>query len=140
MPDLSRLLARRATAVVGASALGAALLLPGAMADASTSLSVKLTEFKVKPAKKSISHGKVTFVVKNAGTMGHELVVIKTSKKASALAKGGKASEKGSVGEVELAAHKTKRLTLNLKKGHYALICNIGGHYMAGMHADLTVK
>jgi uncharacterized cupredoxin-like copper-binding protein len=100
-----------------------------------------LSDFKVKPAKTSIAHGKVTFVVKNSAGMEHELVVIKTSKKASALAgAGGKASEKGSVGEVEVAGGKTKRLTLNLKKGHYALICNIGGHYAAGMHADLTVK
>jgi uncharacterized cupredoxin-like copper-binding protein len=135
-----RKLARRGSAVAGALALTTAILLPGTAADASSSLSVKLSDFKVTPAKKSIGHGKVTFVVKNSASMEHELVVIKTNKKASQLASGGRASEKGSVGEVELAGHKTKRLTLNLKKGHYALICNIGGHYMAGMHADLTVK
>ncbi|MEA2312683.1 MAG: hypothetical protein QOE28_2651, partial [Solirubrobacteraceae bacterium] len=33
-----------------------------------------------------------------------------------------------------------KALTLNLKPGHYALICNLPGHYTAGMYADLTVK
>jgi uncharacterized cupredoxin-like copper-binding protein len=137
----SRTLVRRATALAGTATLAAAVLLPGAMADASTSLNVKLSEFKVTPAKKSISHGKVTFKVSNTGSMMHELVVIKTNKKAADLASGGgSASEKGSVGEVELPAHKSKNLTLNLKAGHYALICNIGGHYMAGMHADLTVK
>ena len=140
MNQPARTLRRRAIAVVGAATLSAAVLLPGTMADANTSLTVKLSEFKVVPAKKSISHGKVTFNVKNVGTMEHELVVIKTNKKAADLAKGGKANEKGSVGEVELPAGKSKNLTLNLKAGHYALICNIGGHYMAGMHADLTVK
>ena len=40
----------------------------------------------------------------------------------------------------DLAAGATKTLTLNLKPGHYALICNIAGHYMAGMYADLTVR
>jgi uncharacterized cupredoxin-like copper-binding protein len=73
--------------------------------DETTSLSVKLSEFKVTPAKC-----------------------------------GGAAAEKGSVGEVELPAHKSKNLTLNLKPGHYALIRNIGGHYMTGMHAGLTGK
>jgi uncharacterized cupredoxin-like copper-binding protein len=139
-PNRSRAL-RRCAAAAGAVALSAALLLPGAAADASSSLKVKLSDFKVTPASKSISHGKVTFRITNATSMEHELVVIKTSRKAAKLKiVDGEASEKGSVGEVELKGHKSKNLTLNLKKGHYALICNVGGHYMAGMHADLTVK
>ena len=126
-----------------AAALSAAAVLVAAPAtDAATSLSVKLSDFKVTPAKSSVAHGRVTFRVKNSAGMEHELVVIKTSKKAANLptSSSGKASEKGSVGEVELAGGKSKSLTLNLKKGHYALICNIGGHYKAGMHADLTVR
>jgi uncharacterized cupredoxin-like copper-binding protein len=134
-------LPRRGLAATGAAALTAAIMIPALTADAATSVSVKLTDFKVTPSVKSVSHGKVKFVVANKASMEHELVVIKTSKKASQLAPGGgKASEKGSVGEVELAGHKTKSLTLNLKKGHYALICNVGGHYGAGMHTDFTVK
>jgi uncharacterized cupredoxin-like copper-binding protein len=134
-------LLRRGAAASGAVALTAAILLPSVAADASTSLAVKLTDFKVTPSAKSVAHGKVKLVVTNKAAMEHELVVIKTSKKASALpVSGGRASEKGSVGEVELAGHKTKSLSLNLKKGHYALICNVKGHYMAGMRADLTVS
>jgi uncharacterized cupredoxin-like copper-binding protein len=33
-----------------------------------------------------------------------------------------------------------KTLALNLAPGHYALVCNLPGHYKAGMYADLTVK
>ena len=40
----------------------------------------------------------------------------------------------------DFAASKTKRLTLNLKPGHYALLCNLPGHYKAGMFTDFTVK
>jgi uncharacterized cupredoxin-like copper-binding protein len=128
-------------AATGAVALAAAILLPGVAADASSSVSVKLTDFKVATSAKSATHGKVKFIVANKAAMEHELVVIKTSTKAAKLkVSDGEASEKGSVGEVELAGHKTKSLTLNLKKGHYALICNVKGHYMAGMHADFTVK
>jgi uncharacterized cupredoxin-like copper-binding protein len=29
---------------------------------------------------------------------------------------------------------------LSLKPGHYSLVCNLPGHYMAGMHADFTVR
>ena len=134
--------ARRGAVASGAAALLAVGLLPGAGADAATSVKVRLSDFKVAPAASSTGHGKVTFRVNNSAGMEHEMVVIKTSRKAASLptSSGGKASEKGSVGEVEVGAHKTRSLTLNLKKGHYALICNIGGHYKAGMHADFTVR
>jgi uncharacterized cupredoxin-like copper-binding protein len=111
----------------------------GASSHAST---VTLTEFKVAPAPKSVSAGKITFTVKNKGDMEHEMVVVKTTTAASKLkVSSGEASEKGSVGEVaDIAGGKTKKLTLNLKKGHYVLLCNVKGHYQAGMHADFTVK
>jgi uncharacterized cupredoxin-like copper-binding protein len=94
------------------------------------------------PSTSTAKAGKVTFVVKNAADMEHELVVIKTSRKAAKLpVKGGEASEKGAVGEVEdIGGGKTKKLTLTLKPGHYALICNLPGHYQGGMHADFTVR
>ena len=109
---------------------------------ASKSTAVTLSEFKVAAAPKSVSHGKVTFKVKNAGDMEHELVVIKTSKAANELPVSyRRASDKGSVGEVEdIAGGKSKQLTLNLKKGHYVLVCNLPGHYKAGMRTDFTVK
>jgi uncharacterized cupredoxin-like copper-binding protein len=74
--------------------------------------------------------------------MEHELVVIRTSKSASKLPlSGNRASDKGSVGEIEdVAAGKSKKASFNLKKGHYVLLCNIAGHYKAGMRADFTVK
>lgn len=45
-----------------------------------------------------------------------------------------------SLGEVpELEAGKTGKLELHLKPGMYLLICNIAGHYAAGMYTVLTV-
>src|SRR3954453_21610546 len=106
---------------------------------ASKSTTVSLSEFKVSPSPKSVSAGKVSFNVKNKGHMEHELVVIKTNTSASKLkVSGNRASDKGSVGEIEdIAAGKSKKHTFNLKKGHYVLICNLPGHYKAGMRADL---
>jgi uncharacterized cupredoxin-like copper-binding protein len=127
--------------VAGLAVLGVLGAGTAAVADAAVSDNVKLSDFKVTPSKKSVPHGKVTFNVTNSSGMEHELVVIRTNTRAAKLRiVNGRASEKGSVGEVELKGHKSRKLTLNLKKGHYALICNVGGHYMAGMHADLTVK
>jgi uncharacterized cupredoxin-like copper-binding protein len=119
-----------------------ATLVPAASALAGGSTKVTLDEFSVKSSPASISSGKVSFSVKNAGDDEHELVVLKTSTKASKLkVSGGRVSEKGAVGEVEdIAGGKTKKLTLKLKKGHYVLLCNIPGHYQQGMRRDLTVK
>jgi hypothetical protein len=35
---------------------------------------------------------------------------------------------------------KSKTLVLNLRKGHYAVISNSPGHYVAGMHRDLPAS
>ena len=49
--------------------------------------------------------------------------------------------EKSIVGSIEPApAGETNVLRLQLKPGHYALVCNMFGHYMGGMHAALVVR
>jgi uncharacterized cupredoxin-like copper-binding protein len=125
-----------------ALAVVAASLVPAATALAGGSAKVTLDEFSVKASPTSITHGKVTFTVKNAGDDEHEMVIIKTSTPASKLkVSKGRASEKGELKEAEdIAGGKSKKLTVNLKKGHYALICNLPGHYQQGMHTDFTVK
>ena len=136
----TRRLLWRATPLIGAALIAAALCITALALAGGQTLSVKLTEYRVTPATHTIDAGKVTFSVKNAGTMEHELVVIRTTTKAAKLPiVHGKASQKGSVGTVTVAPKATTKLTLTLKKGHYVLICNIGQHYMAGMRTDLTV-
>jgi uncharacterized cupredoxin-like copper-binding protein len=102
---------------------------------------VALSEFKINPTASQAPAGKVTFNVKNAGTVPHEFVVLKTDKAAGSLLQGSRADETGNVGETgDLQPGAAKTLALNLKPGHYALICNLPGHYKAGQHTDFTVK
>ena len=102
---------------------------------------MKANEFNLVPAVQAARAGKVTFVVKNTGKMTHEFVVVKTARPAGDLLKGDEADETGAVGEIgELKPGATKKLTLSLKKGHYALLCNIAGHYKAGQFADFYVR
>jgi uncharacterized cupredoxin-like copper-binding protein len=105
----------------------------------------KMVEWDIIPQNAFKSHGplsKVTFVVQNAGKFEHEFVVLKTSIAAGELAKAGakEAPEKGAVGEIEeIAPGQTKRLALKLKSGHYALICNLTGHWNNGQFVDYYV-
>jgi uncharacterized cupredoxin-like copper-binding protein len=102
---------------------------------------VSLKEFSINPTATQAAAGKVTFNVKNDGTITHEFVVIKTNNAAGSLLKGSRADETGNVGETgDLAAGASKSVTLTLPAGHYALICNLPGHYKAGQHTDFTVK
>jgi uncharacterized cupredoxin-like copper-binding protein len=137
--------ARRALIAVALAALAGAValvvVLRSTSADAASTVNVRLSDFRVTPSPRSVAHGRVTFVVRNSASMEHELIVIKTGRRASDLPlSGGKANERGSKGEVEVEGGDRERLTLNLRAGHYVLICNVGQHYRAGMRANLTVR
>lgn len=125
---------------VSVSAPVSAAAVPPATALAHAS-AVTLSEFNVAPKPTQVANGRVTFNVSNAGRVEHEFVVLKTSKPASDLLKNGRADETGNVGEIgSVKPGQTKALNLDLAAGHYALICNLPGHYAAGQYADLTVK
>jgi uncharacterized cupredoxin-like copper-binding protein len=86
---------------------------------------------------------RVNFVVRNAGRLTHEFVVLRTPKAAGSLAAPGarEAPEAGARGEIgEIKPGQVKRLTLNLKKGHYSLICNLPSHYSTGQFVDFYVR
>jgi uncharacterized cupredoxin-like copper-binding protein len=118
---------------------------PKPAASGPTTVAVSEAEFSLKPATAEAPAGKVTFDVADEGKIKHEFVVIRTDKKADALLKGDEADETGAVDEIgDIEPGKDAKLTLNLKAGHYALICNLPGHYMPdgkpGMLADFTVS
>lgn len=104
-------------------------------------VAVKLTEWAVTPSVATVTHGKVSLDVTNAGRLTHELVVLRTAKPAAALGHGARIKESGHVGETgDLPVGSSKTVSLTLKPGHYSLVCNLPGHYMSGMRADLTVR
>ncbi len=140
-------IAALAIVLVGALLVTVVMLAGGASAKtsparaAASTVSIKLSEFKVKPSPASTKAGTVTFRVKNAGKAKHEFVVLKTGKKASKLLKGAEANEAGNLGEIgNVPSGATKTLKLKLKAGHYALLCNLPGHYKAGQYVDFTVR
>jgi uncharacterized cupredoxin-like copper-binding protein len=108
-------------------------------------VNVALKEFTISPSPASASAGAVNFKATNGGTVAHELVVLKTDKDPKSLptkADGGiDEAASNSVGEVsDLEPGKSGSTTLNLAAGRYVLVCNLPGHYAAGMATAFTVK
>jgi uncharacterized cupredoxin-like copper-binding protein len=104
----------------------------------------------------TVPPGDVTLVVKNDGTIEHEAVVLKTDvafdklpitfggDPPSSVASGGdKVGEDANIGETgdpNLKPGDTRTFTIkNMAAGNYVVVCNLAGHYGAGMRAALTV-
>jgi uncharacterized cupredoxin-like copper-binding protein len=102
----------------------------------------------------SVSAGTVSFAVTNYGSIDHELVILPLADNqqvgARPLGSDGKIDEAGSLGEASntggqgagqgIRAGSSGWVTLTLAPGHYELVCNLPGHYAAGMYAELTVS
>ncbi len=93
----------------------------------------------------SVTAGPVVFKVKNAGTVVHSMVVIKTNVDEARLppdakdpSKVGDLGRVGATGQMEKGV--SKDLTLDLTPGKYVLACIESAHYLGGLHVALTVK
>jgi len=130
------------TLALGAAGVAWALQASTSGTQAPAKVKVTLKEWTVVPSVRVAPAGKVTFIVRNAGTIEHELVVMKTSLPPRGLAiVGGKAKEVNVQGEIEeFGPRLTKRLTLTLAPGKYLLLCNLPGHYAKGQVARLVVR
>ncbi len=99
----------------------------------------------------TVPAGPVSFTVVNQGVKKHEFVVLSTDTTASKFPIASFEGEKDrmnedaegveNVGETgDMDAGSTKTLTLDLAPGHYALVCNLPGHYRMGMFTDFVVS
>ena len=104
-------------------------------------LTAKLTEMKIALSASQLPAGISNIDVLNLGAAPHELVILKTDKPADSLGSEAEVPEPGKIASSkELPAGGKELMKVKLTAGHYALICNLPGHYVAGMYADLQVK
>jgi uncharacterized cupredoxin-like copper-binding protein len=104
-------------------------------------------EYSISLSQPYATAGKVTFNIKNDGTMAHEFVIIQTDLSDGALpvdtSKGEVKESAGGLKVVDekedIAAGSRVSLSTNLKAGNYVFICNVPGHYQLGMHTGFTV-
>jgi len=110
-------------------------------------IEVQESSFHIALAKSTVKAGKIGFDVHNDASIPHEFVIFKTKLTADLLplGKDGDVIEDSpqldnvldSGSAIDPGA--TRALVANLKPGHYAVVCNLQGHYSLGMHISLNV-
>jgi uncharacterized cupredoxin-like copper-binding protein len=102
----------------------------------------------------TVQHGTVSFLATNEGSVTHELVILPLpeSQIVGTRLIGGdaKIDEAGSLGEASntcgegagegILPGASGWVSVTLKPGRYELVCNLPGHYAAGMYTQLTVN
>lgn len=109
--------------------------------------SIVLTEWKV-AVPTTMKAGPADFSITNSGTIEHELLVFKSDLDPSAYPKdsaGGIDEEGAGVSLISdgdnIAIGGSQPRTVDLSKpGKYLFVCNIPGHFQAGMFTVVTVK
>jgi uncharacterized cupredoxin-like copper-binding protein len=105
-------------------------------------------DFKIRAQRYELPAGKVDLSVKNDGPDAHELIVVRESDSGLPMRKDGLTVDEDAIEErkQELGALEpgqpggTRHMHLNLSPGRYLLLCNMAGHYLGGMHAELVVS
>jgi uncharacterized cupredoxin-like copper-binding protein len=101
----------------------------------------------------TVRHGTVSFLVSNGGSVTHELVVLPLPESqivgTQPLGGDGKIDEAGSLAEASNTCGEgagqgvlpgaSGWVSVTLAPGRYELVCNLPGHYAAGMYTQLTV-
>jgi uncharacterized cupredoxin-like copper-binding protein len=114
----------------------------------STVVHVDERDFALHIGNTRLRAGIYVFVDTNHGPSPHELVMWKTAEPADRLPLlanhrvNEDSSELTSVLDsgTSLDPGQTRLLTTTLDPGHYVLACNLPGHFMSGMHLDITVS
>ena len=101
----------------------------------------------------TVSHGQVSFLAINGGSVNHELMVLPLPTDqivgTRPIGPDAKVDEAASLGEASntcaqgsgdgIAPGASSWVTVTLPPGRYEIVCNLAGHYAAGMYAQLTV-
>ena len=121
---------------------------PSATAVAVSPVAVRLDDFQVLPAAPAIAAGSVTLQITNTGKVAHERLVFRTDLAPAALPlKDGNLDEEAVSGLTKVSDGEnlepgaTEDRTVDLTQaGAYLFVCNLPGHFKAGMYAIITVK
>ncbi len=118
-------------------------------------VTVILKDYTVHPNTTQAKAGRLTFEAVNEGMSTHELVILRTALKRTALPRKEAKGQSGIITEYlvdeddaqieivdeieEFPSGTSQKKTVSLNPGRYVLFCNIPGHYDKGMHASFHI-
>jgi plastocyanin len=122
---MRRLLEMKLYSIAVVAALSLALVGAGSAAAResainTTTVRVKATDFKFGLSTKTVKHGRITFVIRNASSALHNFKIAGHTSKT-------------------IGPGKTTRLTVTLKRGRYPYKCTVDSHAELGMKGVLKV-
>ena len=118
----------------------------GSSTQASRAAVVRVTErdFRIVVTPKLVSSSDVRFVITNKGPDMHEVLIARSDRARLPLRSDGITADEEGLGkdmikELDAPPNTVHHLRLHLSPGRYELFCNMFGHYLGGMHAQLVV-
>jgi uncharacterized cupredoxin-like copper-binding protein len=105
-------------------------------------------DFKITASQYQLHAGEVDLSVKNDGPDAHELIVVRETDSGLPLRKDGLTVDEDTIEKQKLEVGAlepgqpggVRHMSVNLRPGRYLLLCNMAGHYLGGMHAELVVN
>jgi uncharacterized cupredoxin-like copper-binding protein len=119
----------------------------GGASTTANSHTITLSDFKIATDTTNFAPGSYTFTIKNDGPSQHELLVFSSNLQPAAFptdASGDMQEDGAGVTKVSdgdnIDPGKTQSRTVDLSQpGTYTLVCNLPGHFKAGMYTTITV-
>ncbi|HKN49079.1 MAG TPA: sulfocyanin-like copper-binding protein, partial [Actinomycetota bacterium] len=104
-------------------------------------------DFSIQATPPTVKSGLVDFTVANAGPSSHEFLIFRADQAPDAFPTGSDGRVDESSDQItkvfdsgdNIAANGSKVFHAALTPGTYVLVCNLPGHYKAGMHEAFTV-
>jgi uncharacterized cupredoxin-like copper-binding protein len=106
---------------------------------------VQERDFRIAVSPARVRAGVVHILVRNQGPDTHELLIVRSSGRELPLRSDGLTINEAAVDGSTVAVMEgrepghTEHLLVHLKPGRYELFCNMAGHYLGGMRAELVV-
>jgi hypothetical protein len=131
---------------IGSIALFASACGKARPASARSGAIVRVTErdFRIVVARKRVPAGYVRLLIRNRGPDTHEVILARRRSSRLPLRSDGLTVDEEALGRalvkgLDVPPGRVRELHLHLRPGRYELFCNMFGHYLGGMHAELEV-
>lgn len=110
-------------------------------------IAVVENDFRIQATPATVKGGLVDFTVSNTGPSAHEFLIFRADRAPNALPTGSDGRVDESSAQItkvfdsgdNVAPNGSKVFHAALTPGAYVMVCNLPGHYIAGMHEAFTV-